>query len=393
MKERYWLYLIVLLALLGGGGKLMYDSYRQHQLESEMAQYEKDKINAVSKELAARRLHAKKRPIIPELPYCVNYAVSDVNALTEESLKAFIQNCAYNLIKTKDYEKFDSTISDLRDKQLRSPSGLWLQSFFYQGAKRYLEGAKSEQEMGRVESELNDWIRRYEKSDAARLLLCDLIISRAWLNRGDGFASAVPKENFAKFHAGISQAKKYLLENKDISSRDPKWYSLMLSVITYEENTSAANHKNYFDEAVKLYPDYYPIYNAAATFYYSKWHGNGEVFDRFAVYANAKQSDTQAKTIYARMYWNSVCSECGNDGERNWVEHWKQISEGMDQIVTDYPDMHNFNSYAWMACSAGDMNTLTKMLGTIKSSVDFSVWVEPFSYRYCSQVARASVVH
>jgi hypothetical protein len=387
MKQRYWIYILVLVIVSGFFGKMAYDGYEQKQSEFLAAREEQRKMTAIAKEIADARLHAKKRPPI-ELPYCVNYNVTDLNALYESGLKAVVGSCVLTLLKNKDYKNLDLMISEFREKKLRTPSGLWLQSVFYQSAQKYLDTAVEEKDFDRIDTELASWIREPRDSDAARLILVDSMNKRAWLYRGYGYSNAVPPANLAKFNAQVAKTRKYLLDNEEISTRDPKWFSEMLDVINIGENASALEHKQYFDKAVSLYPEYYPIYYEASIFYYKQWHGAAmDGFDNFLTYAVKHLPPNEAKVVYARIYLSSVCIGCEDTTSGRWVDHWDKIAAGFDQMLVDYPEPWNLNLYGWMACSAGDKKRTLTVLRKLKRNVDFEVWQEPFTHTYCVKMA------
>ncbi len=303
MKKSYWLYLIAIIIVAGFSGKIFYGMYKQYQNQIAVEKLESDKMAKAAREIAEVRAHAKKRPVI-ELPYCVNYNITDMNSAPEPMLRDAVSVCFSSLMKNKDYKTLDLMISSFRDNKLRTPAGLWLQSVFYQSAKRYPDFALQEKDFDRIDAELNDWMTKSQKSDAAKLILVDSMLKRAWLYRGSGFSNTVSPVNFSKFHAQISKAKKYLLANEDISLRDPKWFSQILEVINLEENASSLEHKQYFDNAISLYPGYNPIYLSASVFYYEKWHGTGiDSFDQFLRYAVKNLPPNEAKAVYTKYIW------------------------------------------------------------------------------------------
>lgn len=216
------------------------------------------------------------------LPACPNPQNLDINSLPEQELRAFASYCAYLSLANEDFGTIDSSIDYLRSNKIRTPSGMWLQSLFYAGIEQYLGNANSDVWFMQLEESLQHWIAASKNPDTAHLAMTDLMIHKAWFYRGTGAASEVSTDNFRLFFKQISNAKKYLLEHKSISTRDPEWFSQMLIVTRVEENSSEKTHKQYFDEAVKLFPDYYPVYFSASEFYVTRWGGSDEEFEAFA---------------------------------------------------------------------------------------------------------------
>ncbi len=386
MKARYWLYVVAVLVLVGYLGKFSYESYKKSKDQIAIETNEVARMQAVAKKFSDRKRNAKKASVII-LPYCVNYSGLDLNKLTDFPLNSEVKRCVFNLLKAKDYDTLDQMISYLRDNMIRSPSGLWVQSTFYKGAQQYIDAAGNEKSLDIVEKEIEQWIARSHSPDAAKLVLSDVMMEQAWRQRGSGMASSVSPENFAKFYVQIEKTKKYLLANEDISARDPKWFSQMLKVLAFEQNASVLNHKKYFDQAVATYPNYSAIYYSASIFYYSKWHGMPATFDQFAKYAIKNLPKNEGSIVYAQLYWNMVYDDPANSYGSEWMEHWREVSEGLNQLKTDYPDQVNFNAYGWMACAAGDKKRMLEIMADMKNDIVFEIWQEPFTYRYCSSMS------
>ncbi|MGH8049418.1 MAG: hypothetical protein ACREPB_02025 [Arenimonas sp.] len=318
------------------------------------------------------------------MPYCYMASSSDPNGMSEKDLLNYILTCTARLLEAKEYKSLDAMIIYLRDKKVRTPSGLWLQSSFYTGIGRFIGKAKSEAEFDAIDAQFSEWLAASKNSEAAHLALSRSMIRRAWFYRGSGYASTVSEEAFEKFRKQISKTKKFMLEHESVSGRDPEWYSQWFSVLLAENGADEEGYKRYFDNAVKQYPEYYPMYFSAATFYLSKWHGDDEAFDKFARSADGILEPGQASALYSRIYWSHACSRCGDDVE-NWRDHWDDISAGFEQIISDYPDPWNINNYARIACSAYDQDKTLELMKKIGSTPLSEAWDdEQFSYQYCA---------
>ncbi|MEO6171751.1 MAG: hypothetical protein ABIP02_01400, partial [Arenimonas sp.] len=182
-----------------------------------------------------------------------------------------------------------------------------------------------------------------------------------------------------------SKTKKYLLEHESISKQDPEWFRQMLTITRVEENGDERKHREYFDKAVKQYPDYYPVYFTAAVFYLPKWKGSEESFDQFAKYAGSKLDSRQAKNIYSRIYWAEICSECGDRDVSNWRAHWSDLEAGFDEIINEYPDQWNINSYAHISCMAYEQEKTLQLMEKIISPPMPEAWSGQFNYQYCAK--------
>jgi len=322
---------------------------------------------------------------VMDLPYCRAFLPADPNTLAEGELRNYIMRCTENLSEIEDYKSLDALIDYLRSNKIRTSSGLWLQSFYYAGFENMIGRARDEAVYDQNDEEFSRWIEGNKSSDAAHLALSMSMISRAWLYRGDGYAGTVSEDAGDKFQAQISKTKKFLLEHKSISERDPEWYSQLFIVLRAANTTDEASYRKYFDEATKRYPDYYPIYFNASVFYLPKWHGDADSFEQFAKYAGKNLSAENANAVYARIYWANVCTRCGDKDVANWREHWPDLRAGFDQVIKDYPDQWNINSYARIACSAYDQDKTLEVMKKISGSPIPNAWdEEQYSYEYCA---------
>jgi hypothetical protein len=370
MKIKYWLVIV----LLGGVGVFLAGNlYSEKQKKNNQTLSENVKSSQVkSLELRACRDEAG-----------IN---GDPSRMDEQALRSYMMRCSNTLLANENFSALDSTIAYLRNNKIRTPAGMWLQSQFYDGIAEYLGNANTETWVLQIDESLRNWIAASSNPDTAHMAMTELMLHKAFQYRGTGYAAEVSEENFKLFYQEISRAKKYLLEHEDIAARDPEWFALMLVITRVEENSSDDRHRGYFDKAVRLYPDYYPIYFIAAENYLPKWGGGKESFDEFARDAGKNLSSEKASAVYARIYWAKVCTRCGDKDVANWRDRWPDLKVGFDQVIQDYPDQWNVNSYARIACSAYDQQKTLALLGEIKGEPITYAWNdEKFSYDYCAK--------
>jgi hypothetical protein len=368
MKIKYW----TIIVLLGAASIFLVDNLYSRSHEKNTALPENDKsLQRNNFELKACRDEAMIK--------------GDPASMDEQALRFYMKQCTNILLANERFAALDSSITYLRDNKIRTPSGMWLQSLFYAGIQEYLGNVTSETGLLQTDESLSNWIATSSNPDAAHMAMSYLMLHKAFLYRGDGYAAEVSEENFRLFHQQISATKKYLLEHEDIAARDPEWFSMMLSITRVEENSSENRHRSYFDKAVKQYPDYFPVYFTAAVFYLPKWHGDEDSFDKFARDAGKNLSPEKARALYSRIYWANVCTRCGDKDVLNWRDHWLDLKAGFDQIIQDNPDQWNINNYARIACSANDQDKTRTLLQKIKGEPIAEAWNdEKFTYHYCA---------
>lgn len=319
------------------------------------------------------------------LPSCLAFSAENPDGFSETQLRNHISQCTVFLLETRDYKALDELIESLLSQKARTSSGLWAQGFYYAGIEKYLSTARSDEDLDGMDGELADWLDFNKKSDSARLAISMSKLKRAWLYRGNKYSGDTSEESFDLFHKQVSMALKFLLENEGISQRDPEWFTQLFSVLRSQKNVDEKSYMAFVDQAVSLYPDYYPIYFSASVYFLPKWHGDAASFDNFAKYATRNLDPVNAKAVYARIYWANVCSQCGERDVANWRDHWDDIRDGFDEIVKDYPDQWNINNYARIACSAYDQDKTIEIMKKIDGEANPDAWDRQFSYSYCSK--------
>ncbi|MEO8000422.1 MAG: hypothetical protein ABI644_00995 [Arenimonas sp.] len=369
MKIKYW----IAILLLGGIGIFFAGNiHSANQEKNKMA------FSDSVKPMQGKNL---------ELKACGEEAgiKGDPAAMDEQRLRSYMKVCSNNLLANESFSALDSTIAYLRNNKMRTPSGLWLQSLFYAGMEEYIGNVSTETGFMQTDESLRNWIASSADPDTAHMAMADLMLHKAFLYRGSGYAAEVSEENFKLFYQQISSTKKYLLEHGDIAARDPQWFTVMLIITRVEENSSEKTHRAYFDKAAKLYPGYYPVFFTAAEMYLPKWGGSKESYDEFARYAAEKAGADQAKSMYARIYWSDICGTCGDRDLPDWRKHWADLQLGFDEIIEQYPVQWNINSYAHIACMANDQDKTLELMKQMKDEPISEVWNdEQFTYEYCA---------
>ena len=114
---------------------------------------------------------------------------------------------------------------------------------------------------------------------------------------------------------------------------------------------------------MKAFPDYYPNYFEAVTYYLPKWHGDAYEVERFARHVMKSRDKRTGQMLYARIYWYASQNQFKNAIFLVSVAHWNDMRDGSKAIVADYPDQWNINNYAkfavwWVASEQPGMRSV-----------------------------------
>ncbi|HEU4663521.1 MAG TPA: hypothetical protein VFS55_05790, partial [Dokdonella sp.] len=170
---------------------------------------------------------------------------------------------------SEDFASIESVADAARDRRLRTSSGLWVIGLVSNGIDGVANArrAKDDAAWDALEAIARRWIERYPKSPTAKIALAHILQNRAWFYRGGGYASTVPAASFEAFYKQIAKAKRYLVEIRPQAAVDPNWYMDMLAIQRVERGGQPDEFERMCARAIAAFPDYYPIYFEAVTYY------------------------------------------------------------------------------------------------------------------------------
>ncbi|MEO8671087.1 MAG: hypothetical protein ABI411_07210 [Tahibacter sp.] len=330
-----------------------------------------------------------------------------------------VADTAKKLLVASEFTKLDKMADDYRIRKSRTSSGLWKLSLVYAGiegaftkkvkspdaAKAKSSAPSSVPETEKAASKEKDtdchcdypklearialWEKRYPNSPAAHIAQADILIAHGWSIRGIEMAHKVPAEAWAPFHRYLSMAREHLEQFKSVSSVDPTWYEMMLT-IAFAEGWKREEFDSLFNEAVSREPGNYETYFKALSYLLPMWHGDIDQVESFAEDAVKRTANQEGQSMYARIYWSAHQIHFTHLF-RNTRAKWPRMKAGFEDIMARYPDSWNLNNYAFFACEANDMATAKELLSRIGKDVIVAAW-EPYStYERCT--ANLSTTH
>jgi DNA-binding PadR family transcriptional regulator len=250
---------------------------------------------------------------------------------------------------------------------------------------------------------LEEWKRARPDSITWRVLLAQQLVDIGWEARGGGWAYTVTPQGWATFEKYLSEAWETLKEAEQISTHDPKVFTLMMtigmglgkapdeqtasrfSLITEsirrafggaaEPSSEAEIHDTIFNEAIKHDRLYMPLYNAYAMAVMPRWGGEpGEVeaFAQRAAELNSEFGDMYYAVVAVGMmedHW-----EEGYHGEQQFF--WPRVKSGLDRILEEYPNSNYFTNFAArMACAHEDREAAAAYRAKIEQPLPDRVWI------------------
>lgn len=310
-------------------------------------------------------------------------------ALSEDSARVQIAVRAGSLVNETKFEELDRTYDEYLSSARRTPSGLWAIGIFQEAVSATLIGSRdphNDADWDSLEATTLDWAKSAPESALARIVHAEVIKARAWQIRGQGYAGSVPKEAWAPFYAHLKRARTYLQTQSAVASKDPNYYALMITLITQSSDDS--DPEPVFEEGVKKFPGYYPIYFSMLAYRLPMWHGDAKNIEKFARAATARTQKIEGNGMYARIYWFAAQAQYREGLFSQSLVDWKMMKSGFDDITERYPDQWNVQHYMRFACLAGDAETMRGLLPKVKEPVDrLLIWDGVPDYDDCKRLA------
>lgn len=285
-----------------------------------------------------------------------------------------ITNLVERLFSEEKFEELSMISKSYINDEERTPSGTWKITFYYEGIESYARTlGKDEKKFDEAEEKALRWVKNQPNSSSGYIAYSSILIKRAWMYRGGGWATEVKKEAWEPFYKNIAKSKKYLYDSYKIASSDPCWYENMLRISTVE-SWEKESFNLLFNEAVEKYPYYYQNYFEAAGYLLPKWNGSISEVELFAQKSVELTNKKEKKGIYARIYWSL---SQGMGGEPLFIGSdtiWSNMKNAMDDVLDKYPDQWNVNSFAYLSCWARDKDKTRNLLDKIKGEPIIEAW-------------------
>ena len=294
-----------------------------------------------------------------------------------------IENSAMALFISENFEILNSKGAAYLESQSRTSSGLWNLTLFYAGLSSIPNSKVTDPKYwSDLKTKVHRWTSIDEKLSFSHMVYVDILISEAWMYRGNGWAYKVRKEDWKPFYEKIEEAKTYLLRYEQLKKIDPRWYEQMLT-IAKAQGWDLPEFYALLDEALSAHPQFYEIYFRAINYLQPKWHGSAEEIEKFATYATKKSEAYEGQGMYARIYWYVSQAEYGHKLFTKSKARWEQMKLGIDDVIKRYPDQWNINNFAVFSCLAKDKEMTKELMNMIEGRPIISVWKDGNFYDSC----------
>jgi hypothetical protein len=208
--------------------------------------------------------------------------------------------------------------------------------------------------------------------------------SYAWDARGGGFGSSVTDDGWKLYRDRLLLAEKLLQENKLAASAIPCWYPLMISIQT-GLGRSKQMRDEIFEEGVAKYKNYQGLYQTMTIYLDPRWGGSFDALDKFIDWSANHTKEFDGDAMYARLYTGVRRNLLP---EQRFLKDtqvkWPRLRAAYYELLKKYPNSkNNLNSFASIACEAGDKNTYVSLRKQISTDVVRQSWTKKYPLELC----------
>lgn len=291
--------------------------------------------------------------------FLLGWMAASVNAQAVAHTPTQITQIVTTSFQKDDFATLDEMATQFRTTKSRSSSGTWNLAIFYSNFRDAMyEGRQknSDAQWKSIEGRIARWAATVPNSASAPIFLAWAQLRHGWSFRINGTGAPATEEELAQFSRYVAMSANTLERHKHVSSVDPEWYVLMLSLAKYRE-LKEGEYALLYEEAVKAEPLYHDTYSVVAeAMSNSIERVNGLVFN-----AVRRTYAVEERALYARIFWavsdrnNQLWSRIVSTGG------WTYMKSGFEDMIKQYPDAWNKNAYARFACQAGDVDLFIQL--------------------------------
>jgi hypothetical protein len=188
------------------------------------------------------------------------------------------------------------------------------------------------------------------------------------------------------FQQKLAQAGRILAETRSAGRESPIWYWTAL-VVAGSTGEPEARMDAIFEEAVKRFPDFLPIYYTRMNYLLPQWGGDFDQVDRFVKRSVERTRAQEGAAFYVWLYLDVIRKSPGDDPFTDMRVEWPTLRKAFEDLVGRYPDPWNKNLFATYACRARDRDTTVKLLVELGNDAKLGAWAPGVTTESCRRFA------
>ncbi|MBU1212072.1 MAG: hypothetical protein KJ587_12450 [Alphaproteobacteria bacterium] len=247
----------------------------------------------------------------------------------------------------------ETAVETFRSKNARTRDGLSKLEIFY-------DGITADPKDPRLLPHLARWKELFPQSPTPYVLEAHIKLSAVinafrleGLSEQDFQALRRDKGRIEELHALFA-------ENQLKPVADPHWHMLRLR-LSLLQGRRGSDNSMMASKALRRFPEYKPLYSAAADLYLPRWGGTAEALEFWAREVEQSQGRAGAPGAYALTYLHAFEHEYGNDLLARSNIGWERFKKSWRSLELNGIGKHFQAIAAMTACVAGD-HALAKRL-------------------------------
>lgn len=238
--------------------------------------------------------------------------------------------------------------------------------YMVQAIQDYVAGTMGAIDERKAANMFKAWEAKAPQSKLRPILLAVMHQAQAWKARGN--ASGSSAEGAQLFRERLRLAAQTLAENEQAGKESPIWWWVSL-IVAGSSGASPAQMDAIFEEAVKRFPTYQPLYYTRMNYLLPQWGGSAEAVQRFVDASVARTASAEGQAMYVWLYMDLAAKNCC--GPEDTSASWPRLKAAFDDLVARHPDTINKNYYGTYACRARDRETTGRLLQELGSAASF----------------------
>lgn len=283
-------------------------------------------------------------------------------------------------------DKIEALFESYRTDKSRTSSGIWKLTNAYAFLENLQRDWTNTANTDWNGKKLKEWRVKYPDSPVPYLFQSAIDLHQTTAILNDRLARSTYPGGDAALRAKLAEAKANLETNKEIASKDPHYYALLIRIMR-NQGAELSMILDVAMEGADRHPEYYSIYFEAVL---AIAHGSKRPFEDIEALANTAVEKTRAtlgEEVYVRIYWYALQMVVGIDGAQNLKWNWEKIKNSMETVLSRYPAQWNIQNFAMYSCFFGDAPQTRTMMEKVKGVPLPEVWSQTELHDMCRDFA------
>lgn len=289
--------------------------------------------------------------------------------------KATIERHALALLSAQKYSELDALAEDFRKSGVCFEDGTWKLNLFYQAVSDLGAEARENDWETRL-ALLRHWFEKDTECITPRVAMARALVGYAWHARGDHWASEVPKDAWNPVSERVKEAYRILEAARALPEKCPGWYSAWMKMAMLA-GTSREQYDQVFEEGLKSFPSYTPLYFSKTWYLLERWYGKRGEWESFAANSANTLGGEEGDILYAQIVWYVHDSRFFGNPIRESAIEWARVQRGFEAIRRSYPNsIFALNEYCAISGFAptNARQRMRSLFAEIGNRADLRVW-------------------